>query len=104
MLILCSPSVSKLGPLLALFPVVAKIGSAPFRRRVVELIPSMTVQAVQDLIDIMDYYGHEVLQKRKDSISSGQDILSEKVGKGKDIMTLLRVRLSYFGLAWCLIS
>jgi len=83
------PSVSKLGPLLALLPVVAKIGSAPFRRRVVELIPSKTVQTVKDLIDIMDYYGHEVLQKRKDAIASGQEILSEKVGRGKDIMTLL---------------
>ena len=63
----------------------------------------MTVQAVKDLIDIMDYYGHEVLQRRKDAIASGQDILSEKFGGGKDIMTLLRMRLSYFGLAWWLI-
>ena len=91
---------SKLGPLLALLPVVAKIGSAPFRRRVVEHIPSKTVQAVKDLIDIMDYYGHDVLQKRKHAIASGQEIPSERVGRGKDIMTLLRRWLSDLGLNW----
>jgi hypothetical protein len=95
-----SPSVSKLGPLLSLLPVFAKIGTRPFRRRVVELIPSKAVQAVKDLIDIMDYYGHEVFQQRKAAFDSEEEILSEKVGRGKDIMTLLRTCLYDLGLKW----
>jgi hypothetical protein len=82
--------VTKLGPLLSFLPVVAKLGTAPFRRSVVELIPSKTVQAVKDLIDVIDYYGHKILQARKAAIALGEEVLSESVGNGKDIMTLLR--------------
>ena len=86
----CSPSADKLGVLLTLLPVISKIGSAHFRRRVVELTPSKRVQDVKALVDVIDHYGHEILSKRRAALASGEEIHSEKVGGGQDIMTLLR--------------
>lgn len=83
------PTVIKLGPLLALLPVFAKIGTAPFRRRIVELIPWKTVQTIKDLIDTMDYYSYEVLENRKAAMVFGEEVLTAKVGSEKDIIALL---------------
>ncbi|RDB16349.1 hypothetical protein Hypma_003056 [Hypsizygus marmoreus] len=84
------PNVVKLGPLLIFLPALSRVGSPSFRRRIVELIPSTTIQTVKRLIDTMDQGSHDVLSKRKAALASGEeDVLSEKVGKGRDIIKLL---------------
>jgi len=72
-------------------PILTKIGSASFRRRVVQAIPSHNVKRMAQVVDDMDHTASEVFNRKKE-ILSGEVAESTEglVGEGKDLLTGLR--------------
>ena len=71
-------------------PYLVKIGTPSFRRKMLRLIPSKTIQMVTDIVDIMHEQSVEVYNAKKEALNKGEDAVVQQVGKGKDILSILR--------------
>ncbi|KAI0717428.1 cytochrome P450 [Cerioporus squamosus] len=72
-----------------LLPYVADLGPAAFRRRVVEVIPSGSIQRLKDISDIMHERSVHIFNEKKAALEKGDDALKHQVGEGRDIMSIL---------------
>ncbi|KAL1739164.1 cytochrome P450, partial [Schizophyllum fasciatum] len=70
-------------------PRVYKLGPAWLRRLVVDLIPSPTLHAVRDRVDLMWRTSREIYAQKRAALAAGDEAVSRQVGQGKDIMSLL---------------
>ena len=70
-------------------PVVSKIGSARFRRFVVDLLPWKDVHHLRDMADYMYSVGGEIFESKKLALEKGDEATSQQIGKGKDLMSIL---------------
>lgn len=68
----------------------SSIGSPWFRRKLLKLWPSKDVQKVVDIVDIMHEQSVEVFAAKKEMLAKGEDAAIHQVGKGKDILSILR--------------
>ncbi|KAL5521682.1 hypothetical protein ACEPAF_2430 [Sanghuangporus sanghuang] len=91
-----SAYVKKIGPtfvktqfLRQFLPWVANIGSPSFRRRVVESIPSKVVKESLEVSNFLYSQATMIYRERKIAVESGDDMAKEKVGMGKDILSIL---------------
>ncbi|KAF5327121.1 hypothetical protein D9619_004725 [Psilocybe cf. subviscida] len=75
------------GPLLA--PTLRKIGSAKFRRFVVDMFPWKGLHDLRDIIDVMDQTSKEIYAEKIQALEAGDEAISAKIGQGKDIMSIL---------------
>jgi len=78
-----------LGVYLPWIPLLKKIGSPRFRRFLIDLLPSKRVRKVKNIVDIMDNTSKAVLEMKKASLFQGDEVVSEQVHVGKDIMSVL---------------
>ena len=67
-----------------------KIGSASFRRKVVDLIPSETISTLALLINATTKQAKSIYGEKLDALRNGDETVAEKVGSGKDILSILR--------------
>ncbi len=81
---------AKTGILRLLLPYVLDLGTASFRRRVVELLPNKRVQRLKDISDIMHERSVLIFNEKKAALEKGDDALKHQVGEGRDIMSILR--------------
>ncbi|KAL5498617.1 hypothetical protein ACEPAH_1972 [Sanghuangporus vaninii] len=88
--------VKKIGPtffktlfLRQFLPWVVNIGSPSFRRKVVESIPSKIVKESLEVTDFLYSQATMIYRERKKAVESGDDMAKEKVGMGKDILSVL---------------
>lgn len=72
-----------------LLPIVSKIGTARFRRAVVDLIPSQHVKRMRDILDIFHSTSVEILESKKQALREGDQALAAQIGRGKDIISIL---------------
>ncbi|RPD79153.1 cytochrome P450 [Lentinus tigrinus ALCF2SS1-7] len=72
-----------------LLPYVANLGPAAFRRRVVEMTPSKTIQRLKDISDIMHERSVLIYNEKKAALEKGDDALKHQIGEGRDIMSIL---------------
>ena len=52
-------------------------------------LPSKPVRALVDIVDIMDHTSREILERKKEALQKGDAEVSQEVGEGKDIMSIL---------------
>jgi hypothetical protein len=71
-------------------PIVSKIGTARFRRAIVDLIPSEHVKQLRDIIDVLHSTSVEILETKKKALQEGDQALAAQISRGKDIMSILR--------------
>ena len=57
------------------------------------MLPYKKIQTMIRLVDTTDRYSTEIYQKKKEALLKGDDEVKEQVGKGKDIMSILRKSL-----------
>ncbi|KAH7323306.1 cytochrome P450 [Rhizoctonia solani] len=81
-------SFGKIGPFVQILPYVYRLGTPAFRRWVMNLIPSSTLQHLRRVVSLQNGQAEEVLRSREAALSAGND-LSAEAGRGRDIMTLL---------------
>ena len=74
-----------------LLPYVSDIGSAAFRRHIVEALPSKGVQRLRDISDIMYERSILIFNEKKAALAKGDDALKHQIGEGRDIMSILRM-------------
>lgn len=83
------PALWALGGLVLLTPYALKLGSAPFRRRLLDLLPSKKVQFVKGLTDVMDAHSKDIISRKRLALSKGDEAVLQQVGEGKDIISIL---------------
>ncbi|KAF7363147.1 Cytochrome p450 [Mycena venus] len=69
-----------------ILPWASKIGTARFRRTVVDWVPWKALHEFRDMLDVMNLTTRQIFEEKKRAINSG---MIEKDG-GKDIMSILR--------------
>ncbi|KAF7348656.1 Cytochrome P450 [Mycena venus] len=80
------PTVFKFKLFFPFLPRACEIGSAAFRRFVVDMIPSKTLHRARDMVDLMERKATQLVMEKKEAVACGQlDIEDDS----KDIMTLL---------------
>ena len=69
---------------------LSNIGSAAFRRWIVEHVPNKRVQHVRGLIDTLYSHACEIVEMKKTALARGDEAVAQQLGQGKDIMSRLR--------------
>ncbi|KAL4242915.1 cytochrome P450 family protein [Abortiporus biennis] len=72
-----------------LIPIVTKIGTPSFRRRLVDMIPVQKLQETAKNFDTMADECQTIYEQKKSSLLAGDDAVVHQVGEGKDIMSVL---------------
>lgn len=72
-----------------LLPLVSGIGSASFRRWVVNTFPWKNLHDVRDIADILYNTSVNIFESKKEAIEDGDKGHTNHVGQGKDIMSIL---------------
>jgi len=72
-----------------LIPIVSKIGTAQFRRAIVDLVPLEDVKRIRDIVDVLHSTSVEIFETKKKALREGDRALAAQIGRGKDIMSIL---------------
>ncbi|PIL32261.1 cytochrome P450 [Ganoderma sinense ZZ0214-1] len=72
-----------------LLPFLVNIGTAGFRRRVVELIPLKDVQRMRYISDVMYERSVQIFNEKKAALEKDDEALKQEIGEGRDIMSIL---------------
>ncbi|KAF8202148.1 cytochrome P450 [Pholiota molesta] len=72
-----------------LLPPLSKIGSAKFRRFVVNMIPWKDVHDVRDIVDVLTDTSIKIFDIKTKALTEGDEALATQIGRGKDIMSIL---------------
>ncbi|KAF8798335.1 cytochrome P450 [Phlegmacium glaucopus] len=75
--------------LIELMPIVTKIGTARFRRAIVNLIPLERVKQIRYIIDVCHETSVEIFESKKKALQEGDEALAAQIGRGKDIISIL---------------
>ena len=73
-------------------PYIPEWGSPWLRRKIVEMIPHEGIQRVRKISDTLHERSVAIYQERHRALELGEEALSLKLGKGHDLMSILRTR------------
>jgi len=73
----------------AILPIVMKIGTPSFRRRITELLPSKAIQRAREISDVLDTQSRKIFEEKKLSMKQGDEAVLRQIGEGKDILSRL---------------
>lgn len=68
----------------------------------VEVLPWKNLQKLRNIIDIMHNTSIEIFDEKKKALEKGDEAVSNQVGRGKDILSILS-RQRIFFMVWMLI-
>lgn len=71
-------------------PYVANIGTPKFRRAVLDATPWGTLQELKNVSDKLHSISKEIYDSKMAAFEKGDDYITQQVGQGKDIMSVLR--------------
>ena len=79
---------------IAIFRILAapfvNLGPTWFRRAIVDMIPFKQVQRLKNVVDVMHKRSVEIVTEKKAALQRGDEVLTQQVGEGKDVMSILR--------------
>ena len=90
-----SPLGNSLEAIRQLLPRIEKLGPAHLRRKLIDFWPDMKLKQLRDIVDIMDETAVDVYKKAKEGMEKGDEELVNRVGQGKDIMSILCMYSSF---------
>ena len=73
-----------------MLPFLVKLGPPNLRRFLCQMIPSADVQKLREVVDIMWDTSVRIVEAKKAALEMGDEAVMEQVGRGKDIMSILR--------------
>lgn len=88
-----SPTIFKVAIIRQYLPFLVKLGPPRFRRFLVDLYPSQTIQTVKKIVETMHTTSVEVFKSKTTALAQGDQAVAMQVGEGKDIMSVLRMCL-----------
>ena len=68
---------------------VQDIGTAAFRRRFVDSLPSRNIQQLKNISDVLHARSVLIFNEKKAALEKGDDALKYQIGEGRDIMSIL---------------
>ena len=77
-----------------------RLGTAKFRRFIVDLIPWKTLHQLRDIADVIHNTSVEIINSKKRALKEGDEAVSRQIGEGKDILSILSRRFSFLDYAW----
>ena len=80
---------SDLRHLRGLLPICVRLGPAWFRRMLLDLVPNEKVQRVKYVCDTLNAGCVALFKTKKAEMERADEELMQKVGEGKDVMSLL---------------
>ncbi|CCM06150.1 uncharacterized protein FIBRA_09623 [Fibroporia radiculosa] len=83
------PSMQKLGIVWQLVPFISKLGPAHVRRAMLDMIPYKKAHKVKAIVDTMSQKSQGIFDVKATALRSGDEVLAQQVGEGKDIMSIL---------------
>ncbi|KAJ3489260.1 hypothetical protein NLI96_g2239 [Meripilus lineatus] len=84
------PAMFALGGTQFLVPYLLKLGPPGFRRWVLDhLLPDRRVQHLKDIADYLDSQARSLISKKRLALKEGDEAVTQQVGEGKDIMSIL---------------
>ena len=72
-----------------ILPYLPDVGTPAFRGKLVELVPHAGVQEMKQFIDTMYRRSVEIYREKLRALDLGDEAVSNQVGEGKDIMSIL---------------
>ena len=66
-----------------------KIGTAKFRQFIMNLLPWKNLHELRDVVDVLNNTAIEIFEKKKKALEEGDEAVTQQIGKGKDIMSIL---------------
>lgn len=70
-------------------PYVSSLGPAWLRERVVEILPYAPLQRLKGLVDVMAKQSSEIFLSKKSALTQGDEVVVQRIGEGRDIMSIL---------------
>ncbi|KAL6306627.1 cytochrome P450 [Sparassis latifolia] len=78
-----------MGLLRYLLPLLTKLGPPGFRRRLVDFVPNRRLQRLKITVDLIHRRSTEIFNEKKATLLKGDEAVSQRLGKGKDIISIL---------------
>jgi hypothetical protein len=66
-----------------------KIGAPKFRRLIMNILPWKNLHELRDVVDVLNKTAIEIFEKKKKALEEGDEAVTQQIGKGKDIMSIL---------------
>ncbi|KAI0365141.1 cytochrome P450 [Pilatotrama ljubarskyi] len=83
------PALVQISLLRRLLPYLPDIGIPWLRRKILDLIPHEGLQRIRYIIDLLHQHSVAIYEEKKRVLEHGDEALSEKVGEGRDLMSIL---------------
>ncbi|KAH7874006.1 cytochrome P450 [Lentinula edodes] len=74
---------------LNVLPYVSWIGTAKFRRFVVNLLPWKDLHHLRDMVDYMHNVAEEIYENKRRAFEMGDEAVDQQIGRGKDLISIL---------------
>ncbi|KAJ4473284.1 cytochrome P450 [Lentinula edodes] len=74
---------------LNVLPYVSWIGTAKFRRFVVNLLPWKDLHHLRDMVDYMHNVAEEIYENKRRAFEMGDEAVEQQIGRGKDLISIL---------------
>lgn len=96
------PTVAPLFLLVRFIPFFSRVGTASFRKKVVENFPNARVRKLAEISEALDTTAKDILRTKRAALTAGDQAVSEQIGQGKDIMSVLRMCFALWCVEWLL--
>ena len=87
-----------------LLPYVADFGSPAFRRWVLDMFPHKGAQKVKSIVDVMHQRSVEIYRSKKEALKQGDEAVTQQIGEGKDLMSILCAQCAPFNATELLLT
>ncbi|KAJ3743764.1 cytochrome P450 [Lentinula detonsa] len=74
---------------LNILPYVSRIGTAGFRRFIIDILPWKDLHHLRDMIDYMHSIAEGIYQNKKRAFEMGDEAVAQQIGRGKDLISIL---------------
>ncbi|KAJ3831587.1 cytochrome P450 [Lentinula raphanica] len=74
---------------LNILPHVYWIGTAGFRRFVIDILPWKNLHHLRDMVDYMYRTAEDIYQNKKQAFKMGNEVVAQQIGRGKDLISIL---------------
>ncbi|KAJ3774512.1 cytochrome P450 [Lentinula raphanica] len=72
-----------------ILPHVSRIGTASFRRFIVNILPWENLHHLRDMIDYMHLIAEDIYRNKKRAFEIGDEAVARQIGRGKDLISIL---------------
>ncbi|KAH9853051.1 cytochrome P450 [Lenzites betulinus] len=86
------PEMAKSAAPRVLLPYLVRIGTAAFRRRVLDYLPSTNIRRMKEVSYILYARSEVIFNEKKEALARGDDAVKHQVGEGRDVMSILLKR------------